>query len=494
LRFIELNIAILSYLWLKSHKRNVRDDTLTTSIFLFRQDLRLSDNIGLLEASRLGKVLPVYIYTKAEQSHIGSSSQLYLHYSLESLNRSLNNYLNIYQGDPLAIIARLVKQYKVTDVFWSRSYEPWKMAEDSAIKNKLTELQVDCHIINSSYLWEPKNIKNDTGSYYKIFTAYKRKASLFEPRKPVAAPTQLTLIHDEHNQTTLADLGLITHADWEKKIQQHWTFGELSALEKLEYFLTHHLKGYKKGRDYPAENQTSKLSVNLHFGEISPHQVWETAQRCRLFGASEEDIDHFLNELIWREFSCYLMTHFNQLPVENFQSKFDHFPWKKTKKLIDAWKTGQTGYPLIDAGMRELWETGYMHNRVRMVVASFLVKNLKIHWHIGRDWFWDCLVDADLANNSASWQWVAGCGVDAAPYFRIFNPTTQGEKFDDQGAYTKKFLPELKQLPDKYLFQPWMAPTHVLASSKIILGKTYPNPIVDLSTSRKEALEAYQKL
>lgn len=217
MRITELNVAILSYLWLKSHKRNVRDETLATSLFLFRQDLRLSDNIGLLEASRLGKVLPVYIYTNAEQSHLGSSSRLYLHYSLESLNRSLNKCLNIYQGNPVSIIAKLVKEYNVTHVFWSRCYEPWRIAEESCIKETLTELQVRYRIFNSSYLWPPENIKNDIGSYYKVFTAYKRKAYLFEPRKPVPAPSQLTLINDKHNHTTLGDLALITHAPWEKK-------------------------------------------------------------------------------------------------------------------------------------------------------------------------------------------------------------------------------------------------------------------------------------
>ncbi|GAJ46613.1 deoxyribodipyrimidine photo-lyase [Holospora elegans E1] len=285
-----------------------------------------------------------------------------------------------------------------------------------------------------------------------------------------------------------------------KKITAHWEFGEKAAQKKMNTFLQHHLFGYKVGRDYPGKNQTSRLSVNLHFGEISPHQVWESvssAYRLDSFknlGAYQEDVEHFLSELIWREFSCYLMTHFRELPWKNFQEKFDRFPWRSADdELFHAWKSGNTGYPIIDAGMRELLQTGYMHNRVRMIVASFLVKNLMIHWNHGRDWFWECLVDADLANNSASWQWVAGSGADAAPYFRIFNPTTQGQKFDSQGEYTKKFVPELEKLPSKYLFEPWKAFGSALQKSEINCS-SYSSFIVDLKFSRERALSAYKML
>jgi deoxyribodipyrimidine photo-lyase len=466
------------------------------SIFWFRQDLRLSDNPGLMEASRLGKILLIYILDDSSPSpfKIGSASQLYLHHSLVSLNQSLNDGLNLYIGDPKEIIFQLIKKYNIENIFWNRCYEPWRISDDAIIEKRLSDLKINHAAFDGSYLWRPEEIKKEDGSYYKVFGAYKRKVSFFEPRKPLPIPENLILMKDHSNETTLNDFQLISEHLWQNKIKKHWTFCETTAQNKLDNFLHNCLSGYKKSRDYPGHDQTSKLSVNLHFGEISPHQIWESVNSIGRFNASEDDVSHFLSEMIWREFSCYLMTHFKSLPSDNFQMKFNAFPWKHNELLFNAWKTGSTGYPLIDAGMRELWQTGYMHNRVRMIVASFLVKNLMIHWHYGRDWFWDCLVDADLANNSASWQWVAGCGVDAAPYFRIFNPITQGEKFDSDGYYTRKFVPELEKLPSKYLFKPWEAPEKILKDAGIILGVNYPKPIVDLKSSRERALSAYKFL
>lgn len=245
---------------------------------------------------------------------------------------------------------------------------------------------------------------------------------------------------------------------------------------------------YKKGRDFPALGSVSRLSPYLHFGQISPHQVWHRVHQL----PSDHNVDHFCSELGWREFAYNLLYHNPKLPEENLVSKFDAFPWKKDEKSFAAWKKGQTGIPMVDAAMRELWETGFMHNRCRMIVASFLIKNLLIDWRSGQKWFWDCLFDADLANNSASWQWVAGCGADAAPFFRIFNPVTQGEKFDPEGKYIRKYVPELAGLPDRYLFAPWQAPEDVLRQSAVVLGKDYPYPIVDLKESRNRALQALE--
>ncbi|PID40457.1 MAG: hypothetical protein CR984_03100 [Proteobacteria bacterium] len=247
---------------------------------------------------------------------------------------------------------------------------------------------------------------------------------------------------------------------------------------------------YREGRDFPAKNRTSKLSPHLHFGEISPHQIWYTLDSM----ADSDDTNHFRSELGWREFSYYLLFHNPGLPKENLREKFNHFPWEKDALKRQAWQKGQTGIPLVDAGMRELWQTGYMHNRVRMVVGSFFVKNLRLHWHDGERWFRDCLVDADLASNAASWQWVAGCGSDAAPYFRIFNPVTQGKKFDPEGKYIRQYVPEISALPNKYLFSPWMAPASVLQAANITLGTTYPQPVVDLQISRELALAAFRNL
>ena len=468
----------------------------SNSIFWFRQDLRLCDNPGLMKASRLGKILPIYILDDLSPSpfKIGSASQIYLHHSLASLNQSLNDYLNLYVGDPKEIIFQLIKKYKIENIFWNRCYEPWRIYDDAMIEKKLKHLKINYEVCNGSYLWAPDEVKKEDGSYYKVFGAYKRKVYFLEPRKSLPKPENLALMRDYSNATTLNNLQLIPKHSWQNKITKHWAFGENAAHNKLDNFLHNCLPGYKKGRDYPGNDQTSKLSAALHFGEISPHQIWESVNSIGRFNAPEDDVNHFLSEMVWREFSCYLMTHFRGLPSDNFQNKFNTFPWEYNDLLFNAWKTGNTGYPLIDAGMRELWQTGYMHNRIRMIVASFLVKNLMIHWHHGRDWFWDCLVDADLANNSASWQWVAGCGVDAAPYFRIFNPITQGEKFDSDGHYTRKFVPELEKLPSKYLFKPWEAPEKILKDAGIILGVNYPKPIVDLKSSRERTLSAYKFL
>lgn len=466
------------------------------SIFWFRQDLRLSDNPGLIEAARLGSILPIYISYDSSLSPFKrcSASRIYLHHSLASLDQSLNGHLNLYAGDPKEIIFQLIIKYDIKNIFWNRCYEPWRISDDAMIQNRLSDLNINHTVFNGSYLWTPEEIKKEDGSYYKVFGAYKRKAYLLQPRNPLPKPENLILVKDRSNATTLNDLSFIPKHEWQNKITKHWIFGESAAQTKLDNFLHNDLSGYKKGRDYPGIEQTSKLSANLHFGEISPNQIWQSVHNIGRFHASEDDMNHFLSEMIWREFSCYLMMHFKGLPSDNFQSKFNAFPWKHNELFFDAWRTGNTGYPLIDAGMRELWQTGYMHNRVRMIVASFLVKNLMIHWHYGRDWFWDCLVDADLANNSASWQWVAGCGADAAPYFRIFNPTMQGEKFDPNGAYTRKFVPELKALPDKYLFKPWEAPQKILNNAVVILDVNYPKPIIDLKQSRENALLAYHNL
>ena len=285
----------------------------------------------------------------------------------------------------------------------------------------------------------------------------------------------------------IEDLGLLPLENWYKKLDNHWEIGEVAAKNKMHNFINTGLNGYKDQRNYPFKKNVSRLSPHLHFGEISPNQIWyEVVENI-----PNKDVDHFLSELGWREFSNYLLFHFPNLNEINFQRKFDDFPWKFNNELFSAWTKGETGYPIVDAGMRELWQTGYIHNRVRMIVASFLVKNLLIHWHYGRDWFWDCLVDADLANNSASWQWVAGSGADAAPYFRIFNPVIQGEKFDINGEYTRRFVPELSLLPNNYLFKPWEASKEILNRSSVELGKTYPFPIVDLRETREIALNSY---
>ncbi|WP_216362648.1 cryptochrome/photolyase family protein [Candidatus Cytomitobacter indipagum] len=468
------------------------------SIAWFRQDLRLSDNLSVVAASNLGDILPIYIlddYYVPDSFKIGSASKIWLHHSLDMLNKSLNGNLNIYSGVSSKIIEEIIEKYNVSNVFCNLCYEPWSAMQANDVKMVCNKRFVNYKEFNSNYLWNPDDILKNDQSYYKVFSAYKNKSYLLSPRKAVENLKKISTIKDIENKTTLLDLDLIPMKEkWHQKILESCDIGEMAAQNKFSYFVKNKLSGYKKDRDYPAKNSTSLLSAHLHFGEISPSKVWEYISNVGKLHAIDCDIDHFLSEIIWREFSCYLLHHSKNIHKDNFNSKFDNFPWKSNEKHLKAWQYGNTGYPIIDAGMRQLWKTGYMHNRIRMVTASFLVKNLNIHWHEGRDWFWDCLVDADLANNSASWQWVAGSGVDASPYFRIFNPIIQGEKFDKHGDYTKKFVPELSNLPDKYLFKPWEATEEVLKSAGIILGETYPNPIVDLADSRNKALDLYRGL
>jgi len=462
--------------------------------FWFRQDLRISDNPGLFEASKNGNVLPIYIFDHdaSAECKMGSASRWWLHHSLNALNQSLDGKLNIYAGSAKEVLLDLIKTNTIDAIYWNRCYEPWRIREDTEIKAELTQLGIDCKSFNGSLLWEPWEVTKKDNTHYKVYTPYYRNGCLQakSPRTALPAPQNLHLIHD-CNAKTIDELELLPSMPWFKKMEPCWQVGEASAQARLSTFLDNELMGYKEKRNYPAKPNVSRLSPHLHFGEISPNQVWHSAQAHGLIQGVENDLDCFSSELGWREFSYYLLYHFPDLPHKNFQSKFDHFPWHYNADNLKAWQCGQTGYPIVDAGMRELWQTGYMHNRVRMIVGSFLVKNLLHDWRHGEAWFWDCLVDADRASNSASWQWVAGSGADAAPYFRIFNPVLQGEKFDADGLYTRRFVPELRLVPNKFLFSPWKAPEPILKASGVVLGATYPKPIVTLEQSRDRALQAY---
>ncbi len=461
------------------------------SIHWFQQDLRLADNPALTAAAEAGRILPIYILDddNAGKWQIGAASRWWLHHSLAALNKSLNGKLSLYVGKAEEIIPELVKTHQVDAVYWNRCYEPWRTERDSHIKTALKDKGIKAESYNGSLLWAPWDVLKADKTPYKVFTPYYRKGCLnaAPPRPPLDEPEEMQLVHDSAS-TSLGSLSLLpTKPRWDKKMEAYWEIGEAGAQDCLEQFIAHGLNGYKKGRDFPSRTNTSHLSPYLHFGEISPNTVWYAAKEA----SESDDLYHFLSELGWREFSYYLLFHFPSLPEENFQPKFNGFPWVQDDKTLLAWQQGKTGIPLVDAGMRELWETGYMHNRVRMIVASFLVKNLLIHWHEGEAWFWDCLVDADLASNSASWQWVAGSGADAAPYFRIFNPVTQARKFDPHGTYIRRYVPELKDLPDKYLHAPWEADSSILQTAGITLGETYPHPLADLRSSRIAALAAY---
>lgn len=459
-------------------------------IHWFRQDLRLADNPALSEAAKAGAVLPIYILddNNSGEHAMGAASRWWLHHALASLNASLDGKLALYQGKPQEILPKLMDTYDVQAIYWNRCYEPWRIARDQQLKELL---RVETHSFNGSLLWEPWNILKSDGTPYRVFTPFYKNGCLHAaaPRIPLGAP-KLSLCPDNEHTTTLNALNLLPKAGWDKPLEPHWIIGEAGAEARLDEFLGNGLAHYKEGRNLPAKPYTSRLSPYLHFGQLSPNQAWYAA---KLRGDTIH-VDTFCSELGWREFSYSLLYHNPTLPKENIQKKFDDFPWTTDDTTLTAWQRGKTGVPIVDAGMRELWQTGYMHNRVRMIVGSFLVKNLLLHWHHGEAWFWDCLVDADLANNSASWQWIAGCGADAAPYFRIFNPVTQGQRFDANGEYTRHYVPELKNLPNKYLFNPWDAPEAILWQAGVVLGDTYPKPQVDIQSSRQRALAAFKSL
>tara|TARA_R110002124_G_scaffold149220_1_gene315193 strand:- start:359201 stop:360511 length:1311 start_codon:yes stop_codon:yes gene_type:complete len=425
---------------------------------------------------------------------MGGASRLWLHYSLNQLSQSLDNKLLVYSGDPQEIFTQLIKASHATDIYWNRCYEPWRIKRDQSIKEFFKSTETTIHSHSASLLWEPWTVLKKDGTPYRVFTPYYRNGCLQQdpPRRPLPPPKDINYAKSTQalGTTDVTSLKLKPCREW-ANIIENWQVGEKAGHDKLEEFSRAELRNYKTGRDFPDRNALSRLSPHLHFGEISPNQAWHLCTDQYPAQKSTDDLNHFKSELAWREFSYYLLYHFPELPTQNFQKKFDVFPWQNDKIRLHAWQRGQTGYPLIDAAMRELYTTGYMHNRCRMVVASFLVKNLLIHWHEGAAWFWDCLFDADLASNSASWQWVAGCGADAAPYFRIFNPITQSRKFVPDAEYIKKFVPELRDVPNKLIHEPWTMSIAEQAIYNVKIGADYPEPIIDIKSSREFALMAY---
>lgn len=469
-------------------------------ILWFRQDLRLADNPALRAAMELdAPVLPVYILDddNAGDWRMGAASRWYLHESLTALNDDLDGKLHVTEGPADKVLPRLAEDARACAVYWNRCYEPWRIRRDRKLKKMLQDDGIKVRSFNGSLLWEPTDVCKDDGTPYRVFTPFYKNGCLqsgIEPRKPLPRPRNIELRRGP-GRTRIDDLGLMPDKDWYESLAREWTPGERGARKRLREFLNDGIGHYADGRNRPDKPYVSRLSPHLHFGEMSPNEPWYAAQELLDAGdAPKKAVETFRSELGWREFSYTLLFHWPEITSDNLQKKFNRFPWRDDDEALRAWQRGRTGYPIIDAGMRELWQTGYMHNRVRMLVGSFLVKNLMLHWHHGERWFWDTLVDADLANNSASWQWVAGSGADAAPYFRIFNPVTQAKKFDPDGDYVRRYVPELGDLPTEHLHAPWEAPEKVLADAGIELGADYPHPLVDLQESRKRALDAFQSL
>lgn len=476
------------------------------TLLWFRQDLRLQDNPVIEQALKLNFPLTCVYILDDETSEIwkmGGASRWWLHHSLYALKKdlsALNLELYFYKGNAGQVILNLVKDYGFEHVLWNRCYEPFAIERDKALKQSLKEQGITATSFQGTLLKEPHTIFTKEHKPYRVFTPFWKAFKIMG----VEQSQLIYKVEDLKGKQgyplkgeALEDLNLLPEISWDSEFQEQWIPGEVGAHERLESFLKEGLAQYHKDRDVPGqEHGTSKLSPHLHFGEISPMRIWREVheEMHRQGEVCFSGAETFLSELGWREFSYYLLYHFPNLPDHAFQEKFTNFPWYENHEALKRWQQGMTGIPIIDAGMRQLWRHGWMHNRVRMIVASFLTKNLLIGWQEGEKWFWDCLVDADLASNSASWQWVAGSGADAQPYFRIFNPITQGHKFDPKGVYVRTFVPELKALPDKYIHAPWEASEAVLKSAGVILGKSYPHPIVDLKHSRARALAAYAEI
>ena len=463
-----------------------------TTIVWFREDLRLTDNPALSAAAERGALLPVYIQTEDGTRSLGGATRWWLHHSLQALRADLG-YLSLHRGDPGSILVSLARQTGATAIHWNRRYAPEAIAQDTAVKKHLAEVGLEVRSFNGALLNEPWEIATGSGSPYKVFTPYWKAARNRPVSDPLLTPT-ITLLQLPDDNGRLSDWELTpTTPNWAQSWPNYWQPGEAGAQARLAAFLDEDLNNYSQERDRPDLPSTSRLSPHLHFGEISPRQVhaavnFQPFQDPMLVSGAEK----FMSELGWREFSHHLLYHFPAMTTENWRPAFEAYPWRDSQQDLDAWRRGQTGYPFVDAGLRELWQTGFMHNRARMIVASFLVKHLRIHWRDGEAWFWDTLVDADIANNAAGWQWVAGSGADAAPYFRIFNPIVQGQKFDPNGAYVRRWCPELAELDTRFIHAPWEASPMELSAAGIILGKSYPYPIVDHREARAAALEGYQ--
>ena len=470
----------------------------------FRQDLRLGDNPALTQAlADHTIVIPVYIWSPEEEGNwpYGGASRWWLHQSLQSLTHSLQkkgSRLIIRKGSLWNELERLIKETKSVALYWNQRYEPEVRKQDGEILNKLKQSGITVNTFNGSLLYSPSKVLKEDGTPYKVFTPYWRKClSLPEPETPLPIPVTLTKVPDQIISLDLDALALEPKTHWDAGLKRAWKAGEAEAQNQLKAFLHHHLVDYPVNRDIPGTDGTSRLSAYLHFGEISPHQVWHECKKYEFKKKAPGTIkasEVYLRELGWREFGYQLLYHFPHTPEQPLDEKYSKFPWIKDYSLLKKWQQGLTGYPIVDAGMRQLWQTGWMHNRVRMIVSSFLVKDLLLPWGLGAQWFWDTLVDADLASNTMGWQWSAGCGADAAPYFRIFNPILQGKKFDPEGHYIRAYIPELTLLPNMYIHEPWTASSVMLKDSKVIMGQTYPFPIVDHAYARERALAALSQM
>ncbi|MFY9925061.1 MAG: deoxyribodipyrimidine photo-lyase [Opitutaceae bacterium] len=480
---------------------------MTPALVWFRQDLRLRDNAALAAAAeRGGPVIPVFILDdEAEGGWApGAASRWWLHHSLAALGAALReegSRLILARGSSMRVLARLSRETGAGAVYWNRRYEPRVIARDRAIEASLGATGIDAQSFNSALLFEPQTVANKQGGPFQVFTPYWRSCL----ERPVAAPVPLrknafsARVASWPASLGVAALGLLPKGGGDSGLAEAWQPGERSAAARLERFISGSVEAYAETRDRPDLDGTSMLSARLHFGELGPRQVWAAVKALSADSGVfplNAGAEALLREIGWREFAHHLLFHFPSTPESPLRPEFDRFPWERDpgKALQKAWREGCTGYPVVDAGMRQLRQTGWMHNRVRMIAASFLVKHLRVSWVEGAKWFWNTLVDADLANNTLGWQWSAGCGADAAPYFRIFAPVRQGVRSDPEGEYVRRWVPELSRLPAAFIHAPWEAPPSALEAAGVRLGSTYPRPMVDHAQARAAALDAFKSL
>jgi len=470
-----------------------------TTILWLRRDLRLADNSALDAAIATGdRILSVYIHDEGVMGDwtVGAAAKWFLHQALTSLDRDLKKRgggLTLLRGDSRECLEALVKSTEAGRVYWNRRYEGPFREQDAAIKKALNEAGVEAKSFNSALLNEPHTVSTGSGAPYKVYTPYWKKVKDRELQPPVAPDLESATFRRELEDSVGVDgLKLLPEKDWHHKLEEAWEVSESAAHDQLSAFLDDPVMDYDASRDRPAERGTSRLSPYLHWGLIGPRQVMHQLREKR--GLRAKGPHTYAKEIYWREFAYNVLYHYPHTPDAPLQEKYADFPWERDPSVLRKWQKGQTGYPIVDAGMRELYAVGWMHNRVRMIVSSLLVKHLLQDWRDGALWFWDTLVDADLASNTLGWQWSGGCGADAAPYFRIFNPMTQGKKFDPEGDYVRRWVPELAKLPVKYIHEPWEAPDAVLEEAEVELGSDYPEPIIEHKRGRERALAAFDQV
>jgi len=473
----------------------------TPALLWFRLDLRLNDNAALVAAASRHEVIPVYIYSEDEEHSAapGAASKWWLHHSLVALAASIEERggkFIVRRGNAGEVIDHLLRETKACGVYWNRRYEPAIVKRDQAIKESLKAKGQIAESSNSALLFEPWQVATAAGKPYTVFTPFWRNClSQGPPAPPVGIPKTLRFPGKWPHTDTIESLGLLPKLSWADGFPKAFTPCEAGARKRLKEFTLNALGSYADDRNRPDIEGISRLSPHLHFGEMSPNAAYFAAERAlQSEHVAPAQAQSFQRELGWREFAHHLLFYFPHTVSQPLNVGFANFPWAQDRGALRSWQKGETGYPIVDAGMRELWHTGFMHNRVRMIVASFLIKHLLLSWQEGAAWFWDTLVDADLASNTLGWQWTAGCGADAAPFFRIFNPILQAQKFDPEGKYIRQWVPELANLPTKFLADPSQADPSVLAAAGITLGKTYPRRIVEHSFARQRALEALAHL